>query len=53
MKVVGVRIVRSGDLCLPGYRLACVALMSRLRPNPSLATVDDAAWRAWRAATTS
>jgi uncharacterized RDD family membrane protein YckC len=50
MKVVGVRIVRAGNLDLPGYRLAFVALMSRLRPVRALVTVDDAAWRGWRRA---
>jgi uncharacterized RDD family membrane protein YckC len=50
MKVLGVRIVRTGDLGLPGYRLAFVALMSRWRPVPALVTVDDAAWCSWRRA---
>jgi hypothetical protein len=42
--------LRAGNLDLPGYRLAFVALMSRLRPVPALVTVDDAAWRGWRRA---
>jgi hypothetical protein len=42
--------LRAGNLDLPGYRLAFVALMSRPRRVPALVTVDDAAWRGWRRA---
>jgi uncharacterized RDD family membrane protein YckC len=48
MHVMGIRVVRTADLGMPGFRLALMALMARWgRPMPFLTTVNDLAWRSW------